>query len=91
VFPSLPDTPVLAGLLVVLLGALGGMLALRYLRLVRETARAVRVRLTRRRRKRALLWLLRERAELCDALTTFSQGLEPPGTVMDDGRIEAEA
>ncbi len=91
VFPSLPDTPVLAGLLVVLLGALGGMLALRYLRLVRETARAVRVRLTRRRRKRALQWLLRERAELCDALTTFSQGLELPGTVMEDGRIEVEA
>ncbi len=89
-WPSMPDKPVLAGLLVVLLGALGGMLALRYLRLVRETARAVRVRLTRRRRKRALLWLLRERAELCDALVAFSQGLELPGTVLEDGRIEAE-
>lgn len=91
IWPSMPNTPVLAGLLVVLLGVLGGMLALRYLRLVRETARAVRVRLTRRRRKRALQWLLRERAELCDALTTFSQGLELPGQVLDDGRIEVEA
>jgi len=89
VFPVIPDTPVLAGLFVVALGIFGGALAVRYLRLVKETARAVRVRLTRRRRRKVLDFLVRERADLCDALLAFSEGLELPGTVMQDGTIEA--
>jgi len=87
VFPIVPDVPVRAGLFVVALGIFGGALGVRYIRLVRETARAVRVRLTRRRRRRALRWLKRERAELCDALLAFSEGLDLPGNVMEDGRI----
>jgi len=87
VFPIVPDVPIRAGLFVVALGIFGGALGIRYVRLVRETARAVRVRLTRRRRRRALRWLQRERAELCDALLAFSEGLELPGSAMEDGRI----
>ena len=87
VFPIVPDVPIRAGLFVVALGIFGGALGVRYLRLVRETARAVRVRLTRRRRRRALRWLKHERAELCDALLGFSEGLDLPGQVMEDGRI----
>jgi len=87
-FPAIPDAPVLAGLFVVLLGVLGGIVALRYVRLVRETARAVRVRLTRARRRAALVRLRRERAELFEAVMAMAEGLDLPGRVADDGRIE---
>ncbi|MCB9615253.1 MAG: hypothetical protein H6722_22695 [Sandaracinus sp.] len=43
-------------------------MALRYVNMVRETARALRVRLTRHRRKLSVAHLLHERDELHDAL-----------------------
>lgn len=67
-YPGIPHAPVLAATTVVLLAFVGGALALRYLRLVRETARALRVRLTRHRRKLSVAHLLHERDDLHDAL-----------------------
>jgi glycerol-3-phosphate O-acyltransferase / dihydroxyacetone phosphate acyltransferase len=85
--PSIPETPILAGILVGLLSALGGATALRYLRVARETARAVRVRLSRRRRASTIEKLRRERAVLHDRIIELATGLELPGAVGPDGRI----
>ncbi|MEE2829819.1 MAG: 1-acyl-sn-glycerol-3-phosphate acyltransferase [Myxococcota bacterium] len=89
-FPNMPDTPLAAALVTVVLGIAGGALALHYLRLARETSRAIRVRLTRRRRQATLEHLLAERRILCSALESMSVGLELPGTVAEDGRILSE-
>ncbi len=86
-FPSMPDTPWLAALATVALGITGGMVALRYLRLAGETVRAVRVRLTRSRRRIALDRLRRERAQIYQVIEHLVEGLDLPGQVADDGRV----
>jgi hypothetical protein len=91
VLPSIPNRPAFAGVAVALLAAVGGAAALRYLRVARETARAVRVRLTRRLRRRAIERLRRERAELHDALIAMVADLELPGEVLADGRVVRHA
>ena len=69
---SLPDTPVLAGVLLSFLSIVGGAAAYRYLRVARETARSVRVRLTRRRRAYTVARLRKERARLHDELRSLA-------------------
>lgn len=86
-YPSIPNEPVGAALLLALLGVIGGTTALRYLRLTRETSRALRVRLTKARRRIALARLKVERGDLHDGLISMADGLDLPGTVGDDGRI----
>jgi len=86
-FPSMPDNALASSLVTVWLGILGGALALRYLRLVRETSRAVRVRLTRKRRQDSVARLRSVRARLCDSLDALAEGLELPGEVSEDGRV----
>jgi 1-acyl-sn-glycerol-3-phosphate acyltransferase len=87
--PTIPETPILAGVSVALLSALGGATALRYLRVARETARAVRVRLSRRRRAAHITRLRQERALLHDRIVALASGLALPGSVGADGRIVA--
>ncbi|MEZ4247934.1 MAG: 1-acyl-sn-glycerol-3-phosphate acyltransferase [Polyangiales bacterium] len=67
-YPGIPEMPVLAGVTVASFAFLGGAVALRYLNMVRDTARALRVRLTRHRRKLSVAHLLHERDVLHDAL-----------------------
>ncbi len=86
-FPTLPTTPFLSGVVCALLGPLGGAVAVRYLRVGRETARGLRVRLTRKLQRRTLSNLRRERSALCDAIVGLAEGLELPGQVGVDGRI----
>ncbi|MEC7524009.1 MAG: 1-acyl-sn-glycerol-3-phosphate acyltransferase [Myxococcota bacterium] len=88
-YGGIPDTPIAAGLLVTSLSFLGGAIALRYVRLARETARAVRVRLTRERRRMTVARLQVDRSELHDGLVALARGLELPGTLMPDGRVLA--
>ncbi|MCB9791746.1 MAG: 1-acyl-sn-glycerol-3-phosphate acyltransferase [Alphaproteobacteria bacterium] len=88
-YPSIPDTPIAAGLLVFGLSALGAAVAVRYMRVTRETLRAVKVRLTRQRAKVALAALRVERSELHDAIIGMAQGLDLPGEVSPDGRVVA--
>jgi glycerol-3-phosphate O-acyltransferase / dihydroxyacetone phosphate acyltransferase len=88
-FPALPDTPGLAALSVVLLAVGGGAVSLRYLRLARETRRAVGVRLTRARRRVTLARLRVDRAELTDALEALTADLVLPGSVDAEGRVHA--
>jgi hypothetical protein len=90
-FPRIPDTPWLAGVTVAVLGALGGAAALRYLSVARETARAVRVRMTRSRATRAVARLRRERDKLYDAIVELSEGVELPGEIAEDGRVRSTA
>ncbi len=90
-FPGMPDTPWLAGVATVALGVFGGVVALRYLRVARETARSVRVRFTRARRRVTLARLKAERGELYEVLMGFIEGLELPGQVAEDGRVVRES
>ena len=89
-FPRIPDTPGLAGMMVVVLAIVGGMVALRYIRLARETGRAVRIRLTRARRRLALARLKVERSELYDAIMMLVGDLDLPGAVRPDGKIVSD-
>lgn len=74
----LPDTPVLAGMLLSFLSIAGGAAAYRYVRVARETARSVRVRLTRRRRAYTVARLRKERGRLADALLALQRpGADP--------------
>jgi hypothetical protein len=83
----LPDEPAWAFCAAFAFAALGGAVALRYLRLAREAARSARVRLTRRLRQRAIERLRKERAAICDELLALAEGLDLPGQVQADGRI----
>ncbi len=85
--PTIPDIPIVAGLTLGATAALGGAVAVRYLRFARETVRALRVRFTRRLRRAAIERLRAERATLHDALIAFSQDIELPGEVLEDGRV----
>jgi 1-acyl-sn-glycerol-3-phosphate acyltransferase len=87
-YPALPARPLALALTVAALSAIGGAVALRYLHLAAETARAVRVRLTRVRRRAAVERLLTERSVIYDALIAMSEGLALPGTVEPDGRLK---
>lgn len=87
VFPQIPDRPVLAGLSMVLLAIVGGVVALRYLQLARSTLSAVRVRMTRARLKTHVGTAIVEREALCTALLHLGDGLELPGQVEADGTL----
>ena len=76
--PDLPDTPVLVGLVVAVLSALGGVVALRYTELAKGTWRGVRVRLTRRRHPERLDALRDLRADLFDRFFALTPGLDIP-------------
>lgn len=67
----LPDAPVLAGALLSFLSIVGGAAAYRYLRVAQETARSVRVRLTRRRRSYTVARLRKERGRLHDEIRSL--------------------
>ena len=86
-FPALPHRPLLAGVIVAVLGAIGGAIALRYLRVLRQTWHAIRVRLARRFGRPEIDRLRAERAAIHDELMSISEGLELPGAVAADGSI----
>lgn len=90
-FPRIPDTPWLAGITVAVLGGVGGAAALRYLSVARETARAVRVRLTRRSGVRAVARIRRERGQIYDEIVEISAGLMLPDDLTDDGPAPSQA
>jgi glycerol-3-phosphate O-acyltransferase / dihydroxyacetone phosphate acyltransferase len=90
IYPAVPDTPVLAGVAVALLAGLGGATAVRYFRVAGETARALRVRLTRRQRWVAVKRLRLERRRLCDAIEALIEGVSLPGVLAADGRVHDE-
>lgn len=87
IYPQIPKAPWLAAVVTFLLCSVGGWLAVRYSRLAAQTYRALHVRLTRRRKRRFVERLARERAALYEAATALSQDLELPGVVAPDGRI----
>jgi len=76
IYPSIPNAPFLTGLIALLLSALGGFVALHYLRLLRKTYRAVGVTLTRARRSKAIQRLRAQRSELYEAMTALGKGLD---------------
>jgi 1-acyl-sn-glycerol-3-phosphate acyltransferase len=86
--PALPDTAILAGVVTVIAGVVGGLVALRYFEVAGETSRAVRVRFTKVRRRKAIARLRAERAALFESVMDMAEGLDLPGMVGADGRIE---
>ena len=85
--PLIPETPVLVGLVTVALSLVGAVLALMWLRIARETARALRVRLTRVQRRLVIARLRVERAELYDRFHELTRGIDLPGAVRPDGVV----
>ncbi|MDT0633121.1 1-acyl-sn-glycerol-3-phosphate acyltransferase [Rubrivirga sp. S365] len=75
-FPALPDAPLLAGLAVFVLSAVGGALALRWGELVQETRRAVRVRRVRARRRDVVARLQNQRMDLAERFRGLADGLD---------------
>jgi glycerol-3-phosphate O-acyltransferase / dihydroxyacetone phosphate acyltransferase len=75
-YPHVSGAPLSTGVLAFALSAGGGFVALHYQRLARRTLRAIRIRLTRWRRARALECLRVERAGLYDDLRELGRGLE---------------
>jgi len=86
-FPGVPDTPLIAGLVTLLSCFVGGAAAVRYLRLSRETTRALKVRLTRARRRTAIRRLREERGAIVEAIEHVTRDLDLPGAVTVDGRV----
>jgi 1-acyl-sn-glycerol-3-phosphate acyltransferase len=90
IFPTLPDVPVTVAVATVVLGIVGGFLALIYNELSQESWRALRVRITRRRQRDVIKRLREKRADICDTVDQLMQGLELPGRITDDGRIVSD-
>lgn len=88
-YPAVARAPLVAAAFTVVLCAVAGYLALHYHRWVGETARALRVRLTRAARTRTIARLRSERARIHDAVERLAAGLELPGRVAEDGRVVA--
>ena len=87
IYPDILGAPLVTGLIAFCLSALGAYVALNYQRYAHQTLRSIKVRLTRFRRKRTLVRLRKERAELYDAFAELGRGLDLPGTVASDGRV----
>jgi len=85
------EEPLWAGILTVFFSAAGGAFALHYGRLVRETARALRVRFTKWRRSDLITDLRSERAVIFDALMAMAEGLDLPGEVSAEGRVSVQS
>lgn len=83
-FPGVPNTALLTGVVVFVLGVVGGVLALTYTDLALATKRAIAVRLTRSRRKRAVEELRELRSDLHDRFVDLKEGLDLPETATDD-------
>lgn len=73
---GLPNAPWAAAAVVVSLAIVGGAAAMRYVRLLRATLRAMRVRLTRGRRRHAIARLRVEREELYDDLLALMRAVQ---------------
>jgi len=77
-FPTLPSTPLFAGVCVALLAAIGGAVAVRYLRLSKMLLRQIRVGFTRSRASESVYRLLAERRAIYEELISLREGLDLP-------------
>jgi glycerol-3-phosphate O-acyltransferase / dihydroxyacetone phosphate acyltransferase len=86
-FPGIPNSPLLAGVTAFLFAMASAFICLNYIRLGMETARAFKVRLTKRIRQGTIYRLRKERAALHDLITPLAEGLELPGHLEEDGSV----
>ena len=86
-YPTIPNAPALTGCLTFSLSALGGIVALQYQRLVQETMRSLRIRLTRTRRSDSVRRLREERSVIFEQIMKLADGLDLPGKVSSNGSI----
>jgi 1-acyl-sn-glycerol-3-phosphate acyltransferase len=90
-YPEIPRAPWLAGMVTFALCSVGGWVGLAYLRVAAGLYRALRVRLTKARRRRAVARLLAARAALFADAMELASGLDLPGAVFADGRVARAA
>jgi 1-acyl-sn-glycerol-3-phosphate acyltransferase len=86
-YPAVPNAPALTACLAFSLSALGGIVALQYQRLVQETMRSLRIRLTRTRRSDSVRRLHEERSVIFEQIMKLAEGLDLPGKVSPNGKI----
>ncbi len=86
-YPLIPDAPWAVGVATFIFAAVGGVLAVRYRSLARETWRALQVRFTRARRATTIERLRAERSAIYEAVVRLAEDLQLPGSVAADGRI----
>jgi len=86
-FPVIPDIPGIVAITAIILGFLSGMVALRYSEYATESFHAMRVQITRNRRKNLVDDLRKKRSELYERFARLEEGLDLPGEVAPDGRI----
>lgn len=87
VYPFLPEHPVFAAIVVLLLALVGLVVALRYAELANDTIRSARVRLVRTRRRSAIAHLRVERSEIYDDFMALVGEMDLPGAVRPDGLV----
>ncbi|MDJ0861950.1 MAG: 1-acyl-sn-glycerol-3-phosphate acyltransferase [Gammaproteobacteria bacterium] len=88
-YPFIPEAPMVAAIATFIFAAVGGVLAVRYRSLARETRRALQVRLTRAKRSATIERLRAERSAIFEAVMALAKDLQLPGSVAADGRIVA--
>ncbi len=82
-FPAIPDIPFLVGVIVFFFGMLSGVLVLQYNLLASDTINAIRIRLTRQKRKESIDRLRLLRSDLFDRFIALKAGLVLPDEVTD--------
>ena len=86
-FPSLPDTPLVTGLVLAAAAIVGGAHALGYQRLARQAWKNLRIRFRRRMKRVVIVETLALRAGIFDDIMAIAEGLDLPGSVLPDGSI----
>ena len=92
-FPSLPDVPVLTGIVLSLLSIVGAAHVLRYQAVARQAFENLRVRFLRRRRPGAIARTRAARAAIYDEIMQIAEelGLIVPGPSAETARASAAA
>ena len=88
VFPSMPNSAMGAFFFVFFLGVLGAVLMFTYVRAGQRMLRALRIYWKNSQRYDLWVHLREERATLCDELLKMSEGMNLPGSVSKDGRLQ---
>jgi len=89
-FAGIPLAPWRAGITTFLIGAFGGALALVYVELVKRTWGSIKIRAKRQWGSAIIVQLSDERAALYEAIEELREGLDLPGEVLSDGRVETD-
>ena len=89
-FPNLPNGEIAAGLFVSSLGIIGWLVMFVYVRAGKRTLRGLKVRWVKRHHQGYVEYLQEERYRLATQLTQMAEGLDLPGKLGDNNRLEMD-